>query len=386
MKSEVFRIDALAYGGDGVGRSGDGAVCFISGALPGELVEAEITAVKKRFRRGRLLRVIEASDARIEPECPYFASGTCPGCVYIHCTYEHEILWKQRQLHDFLVRRGVLNPEALLEPFAVPQRFGLRNKLVMHSADGIRGYIGKDNQTLFQVDKCLLAAPEINELLAATAPAGGREVFRFTVVDGALKVSTGCDDLLTETLPPYGEFQVAPTGFFQTNPVVGSELIRRVIEVVRHGGLPRLVELYCGVGIFSIAAAEALPQLQTAGVELDAGAIGAAKHNAANHQVASRCRFAAGDAGKLLRQEGLLHDAVLLVDPPRSGLSRDAVAAILRVEPAILIYISCAADTLVRDLEWLKAGNYTAESAGLLDMFPGTAHFEVMTVLRRGEL
>lgn len=382
MKSEVFRIDALAYGGDGVGRGADGAVCFIPGALPGERVEAEIVAVKKRFRRGRLLRVIETSPERIAPECPYFECGHCPGCAYVHCTYAHEIEWKQRQLHDFLIRRQLAMPETLLKPFASPRRFGLRNKLVMHSANGVRGYIGRDNETLFQVDRCLLAADEINDLLAVTPPDEGREVFRFTANDGARKITPQFTGYLTESLPPYGEFEVAPGGFFQTNSHVGSELIRRVIGEVAAGGWKKMVELYCGVGIFSIAAAEALPQLQTSGVELDAGAIKAAKRNAERHQVASRCRFAAGDAGKLLRRESRLHDAVLLVDPPRAGLSRETVDAILRAEPAQLIYISCAADTLVRDLDLLKSA-YAVGSAGLLDMFPGTAHFEVMTVLHR---
>ena len=327
--------------------------------------------------------MVEASEFRIKPECPYFESDGCPGCAYIHCTYEHEITWKQRQLHDFLVRRGIIAPEALLKPFAAPCRFGLRNKLVMHSSGGIRGYIGNDNETLFPVDKCLLAVPEINELFAATASQEGREVYRFTKTDGALKVSAETEGLLTESLPPYGDFKVAPAGFFQTNTAVAAEMIRRVIGEVGNCALPRLVELYCGVGIFSIAAAEVLPGLHTVGVELNVPAVAAAKLNAKLHQVAPRCRFAAGDAGKLLRREGILHDAVLLVDPPRAGLSRETLGNILRAEPACLIYISCAADTLARDLELLKNGGFTVGRAGLLDMFPGTAHFEVMTVLRR---
>ena len=101
MKSDVFHIDALAYGGDGVGRGSDGVVCFIPGTLPGETVEAEIIAGKKRFRRGKLLRVLEASPERTVPECPYFTAGDCPGCAYIHCSYSHELEWKIASCTDF---------------------------------------------------------------------------------------------------------------------------------------------------------------------------------------------------------------------------------------------------------------------------------------------
>ena len=380
MKNELIRVSALAYGGDGVGRGADGKVTLIPGALPGELAEAETIQEKKRFRRCRLVRVLEASPDRIEPECPYFAAG-CPGCAYLHCAYSAELQAKQRQLHDFLVRPGLLPESELLPPFGAPQRFGLRNKLVMHVRDGVRGYIGADNRTLIPVARCPLARPEINALLAATPPAGDRETFRYTASDGALRV-TAKTPILTETLPGYGDFKVAADGFFQTDIPVAAELVRRAVVRIAEAAPPRLVELHCGVGVFGIAALENLPNLTAFGVEISASAVTNARINAAAHGVADRVEFVAGDAGRLLRRAGACRDAVLLVDPPRTGLDAPTAAAILRAAPRRIIYVSCAPDTLARDVARL-GGGYRMTRAGLLDMFPGTVHFEVMAELCR---
>ena len=381
MASELLRIDALAYGGDGVGRGADGKVVLVPGVLPGELAEVVRIREKRRFSRGRLSRLAEAAPERIVPECPHYAAG-CPGCAYLHCAYSCELQWKQRQLHGFLVRGGLLPEAGLLPPFGAPRRFGLRNKLVLHVRDGVRGYIGRDNRTLLPVDRCLLAAPELNALLTEPPPAAAeRELFRYTVRDGALRV-TEATPSLTEVLPGFGEFQVAATGFFQTSPVMAAELVRRATDWIAAAAPARLVELYCGVGVFSIAALELLPELTVFGVELSAPAVAAARSNAAAHGVGERSEFVAGDAGESLRRAGDCREAVLLVDPPRTGLDAAAVRAIRRASPRRIIYVSCAPDTLARDAAALR-DVYTMERAALLDMFPGTAHFEVIAELRR---
>ena len=186
---------------------------------------------------------------------------------------------------------------------------------------------------------------------------------------------------LTETLPGIGEFKVSTDGFFQTNIAVASELVRRAIAVIQDSGFKTLVELYCGVGIFSIAAAGQIPGLRCTGIELNPEAIKAARLNAVNHNLADRCRFFAGDAGKLLKKSGIGPASCLLIDPPRSGLAREALDNIIASDPGRIIYISCAADTLQRDLQIFKKHNWHIGTAGILDMFPGTAHFEAMVTL-----
>ncbi len=382
MKSEILEIDSVAYGGCGVARRSNGKVCFIPHTLPGENVEVEIVAEKKRFSAGRLIRVLEASGHRLEPVCKYFAQDSCPGCAYMHCDYPFEITLKQQQLHDFLVRRSIIRASDLLPPFASAGRIGNRNKLVMNSHGNQRGYTGKELSFL-PVDACLLAVPEINAFLAANEPQSPRETIRFTQIDGAVNAGMCGKKFLTENIPGAGNFKVAPNGFFQTNIAVAAELVKRSVEIIAASGLKHLVELYCGVGIFSIAAAEKIPDLAAVGIEYDQSAVSFAKINASDHQVASRCRFISGDAGKKISSLGSCREAVMVVDPPRAGISAETLKMILLAEPAKVIYISCAPDTLARDLEKFIAGGYIVRSSGLLDMFPGTAHFEVMTVLEK---
>ena len=169
MKSNIFHIDSVAYGGSGVARGTDGKVCFIPRTLPGEIVEAEIVAEKKRFSSGRVLRIIEASAHRQNAECEYFAAHPCPGCAYMHCDYPYEIELKQQQLHDFLVRRSLISASQLLPPYASGSRTGNRNKLVLHTSGTARGYSSNDGRVL-PVSSCRLAPPEINAFLAENPP------------------------------------------------------------------------------------------------------------------------------------------------------------------------------------------------------------------------
>ena len=147
--------------------------------------------------------------------------------------------------------------------------------------------------------------------------------------------------------------------------------------------MTELVELYCGVGVFSIALAESDPELQCIGVEVSSKAIALAKENARKHQLAGRCRFFAQDALKALKRWRDHAEFTVLVDPPRGGMEKQALQNLIAVNARHIIYISCAADTLVRDLQKLCASGYEVKRAGMLDMFPRTAHFEVLCVLQK---
>ena len=144
-----------------------------------------------------------------------------------------------------------------------------------------------------------------------------------------------------------------------------------------------LLELYCGVGVFSVALAEKNSELRCTGIELNKKAIEFAKLNAKNHQVSDRCRFYAGDAGKMLKKFRPCGKFTLLIDPPRGGVEKEALQKIIALKAEKIIYISCAADTLSRDLKELISAGYRVKSSRVLDMFPRTAHFESFTVLEK---
>ena len=193
-------------------------------------------------------------------------------------------------------------------------------------------------------------------------------------------VVNGGERELTENLAEFGSFSVPASSFFQTNSQVAAQLFRGAVGILSSLGARRLLELYCGVGVFSLAAAQLLPKLRTFGVELDASAIGCARRNAEKRRTADRCRFAVGNAEKWREPPDGLSPDVVLVDPPRRGLSEKLVASLRRWRVPHVIYVSCAPDTLARDLKMLSDA-YRVVRCRLYDMFPCTAHFETLTHL-----
>ena len=137
------------------------------------------------------------------------------------------------------------------------------------------------------------------------------------------------------------------------------------------------------MGVFSISLAEKISGLHCTGIELSKKAIDFAKKNAAKHQLSDRCRFFAGDAGKELKKFHPEGRFTLLLDPPRTGVEKSTLQKIIELGAEKIIYISCAADTLTRDLKELVSSGYRVKSSRVLDMFPRTAHFETFTVLER---
>lgn len=378
MKIETCQITALAYGGAGIGRLPDGRVCFVPLTLPGELVEVSLVEEKKRFVRGRLNKILSSSDSRIDCECPHF--GSCPGCVYRHCTYQSEIYWKDRQLRDFLHRSGLVAEDAFQEPFAAPETDFYRNKLTLHRSEtGAYGYYALDNETILPVAGCRLAKKELNELIPSAS--GENALLRFTDINGARQISKEAPGILQEDLPGVGIFEVSGSGFFQTNLSVAAELVRQVKKFALGSG--EILELYCGVGVFSIALAKDDPSLHCTGIELNKRAVDFAISNAQRHNVADRCRFFAGDAGRTPAKFRRKKNFTLLLDPPRSGMEKDTLKKVVALGAEKVIYISCAADTLGRDLKEFVATGYRVTTSQVLDMFPRTAHFEVLTVLEK---
>ena len=383
-------VSRIAFGGDGVGRLPNGKVCFIPGTLPGETVRAEITHEAKSFARARLLDVPTASPDRIAPDCPL--AGICPGCVYRHATYECELEWKNRQFTDFLTRG---NPAAdsieFLPPQGAPSRNGCRNKLTFVCENGAFCYRGLDNRTPVPVNDCPLGHPDIRGLLATASPGadGKKRTFRRTLHDGALDSGSeewGRLSHLTERLGDLGDFRVPKTSFFQVNPDMAPKLAERVLTLLKETGAEQLLELYCGVGVFSILAAEAIPGLKARAVELDKEAIEAAHFNAEAHGISGRCTFLAADAGEAFRRLAEAcapADCCVLLDPPRTGLPASLTHEIGKFAPKAVLYVSCGPDTLRRDADRFAEHGYVIQKAGMVDMFPATGHFESVSLFRR---
>lgn len=376
----IADIRAFANGGEAVGTLEDGKTVFVRGAAPGERVELEIFQDKKRYARGRLLKVITCSGRRVESDCGNFPA--CPGCSYRHVDYELELEWKQKQLEYLLRDFPQLQYSA---PEGSSSRCGWRNKLTLHCENGKCGYRGDDNTTLIPITHCPMAKTEINTAInQISASDAGSVTLRYTKHDQVAILRRGKSDsrILTEDLGKFGTFKVRADGFFQTNSEIAEKLLSEVVSELENTHHKTLIELYCGVGIFSISCAAKIPQLQVKAVELDKGAIRLGKRNSMEHGVSERCEFYSGDAGeffgKMIPQ--LTAGYTLLVDPPRTGMDKTMLDGILRALPDKILYVSCGADTLVRDVKVLS-DKYVLERVKLFDMFPGTGHFETLAVL-----
>lgn len=362
-------IDDIAFGGDGVGRVED-FVVFVPFVAVGETVEVEVTEVKKRFARGRLRRVLDSARERVAPPCPYF--GDCGGCQYQHLAYPAQLQIKHKQVCDLFERIGGLD-KALVDPvIPCPRPYGYRNRVMIRSQwdkfkQGLNiGFLRAENRLVVDIEECKIAEPAINEQI--------RQVRRRPPPKGGIKVVL--------RIAPEG-WRVPPDSFFQNNFFLLPQLVATVRQRLRDGGARFLIDAYCGVGFFSIEAADAVEEF--AGVEVDSAAIKAARQNALARGRRNG-QFLAGRAEELLpRMLGRFPAAetAVLLDPPRTGCPPEMLEALRQWRPKQVLYVSCHPATLARDLNVLCGGDvFEVKKIVPLDMFPQTQHVECVADAR----
>ncbi len=363
-------IHDLAFGGDGVGKLGD-LVVFVPFVIPGEVVEAVVTAVKKNFARAKLVRVVQPSPDRVEARCRHF--GDCGGCQYQHIAYEAQLRLKHKQVCDVLERIGGLDPALVAPVVPCPQPYGYRNRIMVRSQWNAReqrlevGFLGVDDRFVVDIAECAIAEPGLNARL--------NDVRSHPPRRGGLKV--------TLRIPPLG-WRVPPDSFFQNNFFLLPKLVETVRARLRDSGAQHVVDAYCGVGFFALELAALVKSF--IGVEVDASAIRAAKENMALRGVTNG-QFVTGLAedflgGLLQRHPG--EATALVMDPPRTGCPAAALDRVRRAGPQQILYVSCHPATLARDLKHLCAGEgYKLVAIVPHDMFPQTQHVECVADVRK---
>ena len=362
-------INDIAFGGEGVGRIAD-FVIFVPFVLVGEVVEVEITEVKKRFARALVVRIEQPSLQRVQPLCRYFTD--CGGCQYQHIDYAAQLRLKHKQICDLFERIGGLDPDVVAPVIPCPQPYGYRNRIMVRSQwdkfkKGLNiGFIRADNRLVVDIEECKIAEPALNEqirqLRAHPPPKGGIKVVLRVAAEG---------------------WEVPRDSFFQNNFFLLPKLVDTARDCLRQGGASFLLDVYCGVGFFSVELADMVEAF--VGVELDQLAIKAARLNAIARDRRNG-EFLAGTVQDLL--PGLMERysapaTSVLLDPPRIGCLPDTLALLRRTCPRQVIYISCHPATMARDLNVLCSDNvYDLARVVPLDMFPQTAHVECIADLR----
>jgi tRNA/tmRNA/rRNA uracil-C5-methylase (TrmA/RlmC/RlmD family) len=365
----TLTITDIAFGGEGVGRMDD-FVVFVPFVGIGETIEAEVTEVRSRFARAKLLRVLEASPERVQPMCHYF--GACGGCQYQHLAYPAQLRLKHKQIADLFQRIGGFDPALIAPVIPCPQQYGYRNRIMIRSQwdkfkQGLNiGFIRSDNRLVVDIEECSIAEPALNQRI--------KDVRAHPPPKGGLKVVL--------RIPPEG-WDVPPDSFFQNNFFLLPKLVEVVRERLRDSGTRHLVDVYCGVGFFSLELARQVESFL--GIEMDRLAIKAARRNAASRG----CRngeFAAGAAEDLLPEMLARFSApatTVLLDPPRKGCAAETLELLCRLRPAQIIYVSCHPATMARDLNILCGqGVFQLSRVIPLDMFPQTSHVESVADVR----
>ena len=381
----TLTVHDIAFGGEGVGRvplrdekaasaaSVDDFIVFVPFVLVGEIVEVEITEVKKHFARAKPLRVVQPSPERVEPACRYF--GACGGCQYQHVAYATQLRLKQKQIAGLFEHVGKFPPGLVGAVVPCPQPYGYRNRIMIRSQWNKPeqklniGFVRWDCGLVEDIVECKIAEPALNQEIL--------RVRQNPPPKGGIKVVL--------RIPPEN-WDVPPDSFFQNNFFLLPGLVETVRGFLRAGGTRHLVDLYCGVGFFSIELADAVESF--VGVEYDQRAIQSARHNATTRRIGNG-RFIAGTVEDVLpetlkRLSPQLTTVIL--DPPRKGCLPRTLQFLREMKPAQIIYVSCHPATMARDLNIL-CGNGVFELRRLtpLDMFPQTQHVECVADVRAGQ-
>lgn len=407
MQSLDLNLTGLAYGGDAFGRGDDGRMVFVPFALPEERVRIEITETHKRWARGRLVEVLEASSKRITPRCPHFAE--CGGCHYQHMAYPTQLRAKSEILNSQFQRIGGFSQPPIEETVASPSAWNYRNQVQFSvTPEGQLGFMAAGSEQVIPINECHLPLPNVGEVWPRVEVDEGSGVHRVTFrvgVEGERMIilhGRGAPDFELDTDLPAsiiwmteggqivlaGEsqiaiqvldrpFRVSARSFFQVNSGLVSELVQRVLESLNVQPGETIFDLYAGVGLFSAFLAEAGTHIVA--VEESPQACSDFEINLEEFDGVELYEAPVETALAAITAKP---DAVLL-DPPRAGLSLEALEHLLRHEPPRLVYLSCDAATLARDAQRLNKAGYHLERATPIDMFPQTFHIETLTTWHR---
>lgn len=406
----TLKIEKSVYGGDGLGRLGDGRVCFVPGAFAGETVRAELVEQKRSFVRARCVELVEASPDRIRKlDEPYPAGKVpVPGMVYADVNYAAELRFKQGQLGNFLERVGQSYQH--IEVIA-GQSSGYRNKVTYHlqqkGGRWLIGYRREMSHDVVDVESDPLACPEINRALPSVRTGvlsmltqGARSVRRDSRERSNVTVRWSLDDGVRWWLgdAPAGlefvertcglRFKVAADGFYQVNPDVGEKLVRAVVDSYADGveASPDVLDLYCGVGVFGLCCVNGVrgmglrAQPRLVGIESGRSAVASAKENAKSAGIAAN--FFCERVGGSLSRIRIGDRSTVIVDPPRGGMERNVPEFLAKSRAKRIFYVSCDPATLTRDLQPLVR-SYRVKRVRLFDLFPRTARFETFVELEK---
>ena len=427
---EIGQIVGLTREGEGVVH--EGKTVFVAGALPGERVRYRIVRRRRRHAEAQLLEVLEAAPERATPPCPHF--GVCGGCALQHLKPEAQLAAKDLELREALARIGRVQPQEWLAPLAGPlwgyrRRARLGAKFVTRKSRVVVGFRERLAPYVAELHSCAVLDPAVGELITPLAELLNSLSIRDRVPQIEVARADNAVALVLRTLAPLSsedegrvrsfaaeravriylqpggpdtvhelapggseplryalancglELEFAPTDFVQINAAVNQALIERALELLQPTRSSVVLDLYCGLGNFTLPLAQRAGHV--VGVEGEPALVARARHNAARNGLANT-EFHIANLGETPEptiswwKRRYTH---VVLDPPRVG-AQAVLGAIAAVRPQRLLYISCHPGSLARDLGVLVHDHgFELKVTGVLDMFPHTAHVESIALL-----
>lgn len=396
MKVVIDRFDDLGRGIAYVGEK----ITFIPNTIPGDRVAITITKETKKYNIAKVDKYLKLSSRRVKPKCPYF--DICGGCTLQSISYEDTINYKYNKVKNLFKKSDIeINPEIIRNP----SPYNYRNKISLKVVDKRTGFYEESTHNIVEINECIIASPAINKTISL--------ISEFNIINGNITIRSNKnneiliilessdklnidinylktqiklagivinnetfygDNFLIENINDYF-YKISYDSFFQVNPYVASILFNEVSKRINEEDT--VLDLYCGVGTLSLNAACAK---EVVGVEIVENAILNAIFNAHINKI-DNVKFILNDSTKAVSKLNKKFTKVI-VDPPRSGLTKTIIDNILSINPEEIIYVSCDPATLVRDV-LLFIDKYNIKKAIIFDMFSYTYHVETMIVLKR---
>ncbi|HEY60124.1 MAG TPA: class I SAM-dependent RNA methyltransferase [Anaerolineae bacterium] len=402
-----LEIRSLVYGGTGISRLPDGRAVFIPFVLPGERVLARVVKRNKSYASGQVLKILTPSPDRIAPRCVHF--GACGGCHYQHIPYARQLEFKKHILGEQLQRLGGIKNPPISKVIACPQPWNYRNVLQFHlTENGKLAFLRTDSSILLEISECHLPMESISQLWQQLDLGPMPEMERIELRQGAedeilliLHSSSGALPELVCDLPisivhksPGSSvvlvgnehitmqvkdktFQLSAGSFFQVNNYIAEKLVELLLDKLVYDNNSVLMDIYAGVGLFSaffaphvaqIIAVESVPETCEDFIH--------------NLDAFSNVSLYQGAAREVLPQLDVKPD-VVIIDPPRAGIHRKALDALVQLAPTQIAYVSCDPAILARDAKRLFRAGYILTESILCDMFPQTYHIESLNMFQK---
>ena len=390
VKINIIDMD---HTGNGIAKI-DNKVIFIPKTVTMDICDIEIYKSYKNYDIGRLNKIIKKSPDRVDSICPYYQ--VCGGCNISNLDYQKQLEFKYNKVKNIF--KKYLNIEIESNIIDSNDIYGYRNKITYHNGNSL-GLISIDNK-IIDIDRCLLVSDKVNNLynkiklndISKVKKVMIRECNNGLILDilGNMDIENFKDDCLSVYMNNKCVYKkddgyinignikyfISNNSFFQVNT---NNISKLYDEIVRYGNFNKkdiVIDLYCGVGSISLYIAKYVKNVL--GIEIIKEAVDDANKNAKINKI-SNVSFICGDVSKLIDKN--INGNKLIVDPPRVGLDKHILDVINKSKIDMLIYVSCDAMTLVRDIKNLS--NYKLKEISIVDMFPQTHHCEIVTILER---